>query len=351
MTTVEAPFQSFLDTAIRRLWLIATIDVVKDGLWLLVGLALLTAGVHSVIAAVPATMLWLPSCLILAVTIVRVMLCRPKLANAAIEIDRRFAAGALISTASECLQTRVNQRGPAATLVLAQASESASQWVHEIAATLIARRRTSSIVALIPLFVAAFLLLQSGPIPEQKTGGMQAPISDLPVANDKTEASTDPTTRLRAELSALQATTTERSTDPVSLSSERPPEVNGDSSDEVIERAVPTNPELLPTHSGSDSDNDAAGDAVTNRQTNSQIPADAQEMHSALFLVRRTGDAQATQRSTDTRYDDVTVDSSHAATKALPAAPPERARDRSTLNAAQAAYVSRYLHATGENND
>lgn len=348
-TTTETPFQSFLDIAIRRLWLLGTIDVIKDSLWLLVGLAVVMAGVHSLITAVPATVLWLPFYLIIAVTGIRIVLCRPKLASAAIEIDRRFAAGALISTASECLQTPVNQRGPAATLVIAQANESASQWRHDVAGTLIARPRLSAIIALVPIFVATFLLLQSGPNPQQQTAGQQAPISTMPVAMDKTESSADPVPRLRAELTALQAPTMEDSTDPATGIRPNPPGNDEDSSDEVIEPSPLALAKL--TAENSDSDNGAAGDAAAYKQSESQPAADRQRMQSANFQVQRAGEAQATQRSSHTGYDAGPVDSKYAVTKALPAAPPEKARDRSTLTAAQAAYVSRYLQATGENND
>ena len=348
-TSAETSFQSFLDSAIRRLWLLATIDVIKDSLWLLVGTALLMAGVHSLITPVPASVLWFPSVLIIAVTAIRIVLCRPKRTGATLEIDRRFAAGALISTASECLQTPVRQRGPAATLVVAQANDLAGQWRHDIAGTLTARPRLSSIVALVPIFVAAFLLLQSGPNPQRQTAGQPAPISTVPVADDATESFADPLPRLRAELAARQAQTTEDSTEPASGVRPNPPGNDESSNDQVIEPSTLGLVKL--TAENSDSDNGAAGDAAANKQSESQTTADRQAMQSETFQVQRSGEAQATQGSSHTGYDAGPVISKYAVSKALPAAPPEKARDRSTLNAAQAAYVSRYLHATGENND
>lgn len=347
--TADTRFESFLKVAMQRLWLLTTIDIIQDALWLLVGLALVMAGIHFLIAAVPASTLWFPIYLVTAVTFIRVVLRRPKMALAAVDIDRRFGAGALISTACECLRTPADQRRPAASLVIAQANEAASQWRQEVAETLVAKPRVSIAAALVPLFVAIFLLLQPGSTTDQRTGDIQVPIYDKAVAANETESPADPVSRLRSELSALPARSAEVADDPVTGNPVQPFDKNNAGSSAHVEQ------EQLPlavlTAAKSDHDSGAAGDAVPNNQTQTQTPTSKRQMQSTVFQHRLTGEAQAVQSVSNAAYDVVSINARGSTVSALPAAPPEKARDRSTLNTAQAAYVSRYLRATGENNE
>ena len=345
-STASNALEEFLKLAIRRLWLIAFVDILRDGLWVFSGLLLMISAVHIVVTPVTSTVLWLITAPVIAVTLIRGAFKRPLLAKSAVEIDRRFSAGALISTAVECLQTPVETRGPAATIVLTQANNAARKWRHNIKLALVPRERVSSVAALVPLFIAVFLLSKSG------TGADYETVSEATIdmrqsgpalVNENNDA-LDPVEQLRRELSARKATAS--ATEPSTQNLSQAQDTDG------ANWQLDAPPTGLAGQASPNADDgiDSAGDAAANT-SEAGIFKDVQMEQTQLFAVQRSGKAIATQTSDDLNYDDNSGNTSLGAAAALPAAPPESAKDRSMLNAAQAAYASRYLEATGENND
>ncbi len=125
-----------------------------------------------------------------------------------------------------------------------------------------------------------------------------------------------------------------------------------DSTEEQIVKQAPASVTDSPARAnpGTDSDSGQAGGAMSNLSASTSTKGQ-QFDSTATFVIERRGQAVATRDPAGGDFDSESNMAADREVAALPAAPPERAHDRSNLSAAQAAYTSRYIGATGDDDD
>ncbi len=356
ITSGDGVLRRFLDLTVRRLWLVTIVEILRDALWLTVALLLCIAGIHTAIVPVPISIMWLTVSAVAIWVVTRTIVHRPVVARVAADIDRRFAANALLSTAIECLRTPVGARSPASRVVISQANSAAWKWQQQIQNTVVPRRRIASSVALAPLFIAVFLLMQQGSAVErQDTDETNTPgeLSPL-VVSASPELPRDSIAELRRELAATSQSTrrTTRDSAGQNLRSMADDDNSDSTEDQIVKQAAPASVADSParTNPGTDSDSGQAGDAEPNLRASTSTKGQQSDA-AATFVIERRGQAVATRDPAGGGFDSKSNMAADREVAALPAAPPEWARDRSNLNAALAAYTSRYVSATGDDDD
>ena len=344
-------FQEFLGAALRRLWLLELFDALRIGLWASAAMMLLLAAAHTLVAAIPESLIWLVIAAIIGWILLRTAIRRPALNNAATKLDRCFAARSLLSTAVECLQQPEKTDRTASTLVSEQAGRAAKTWHRNIREAIVSPEHIASAIALIPLFIAILLLTQPGASDKERSNPASSDAvqstpgtASVSEAIDEDDKSTSAVANLRRELAD---------------SDERIRTTPADNTRSDMTNPARTSEALKDTlrgeftgdsaSAGSNADS-AAGDAAANRIATESI-AGKELTQTTSIAIRRTGQQAAATIATGRQYKGEAAFTPYSTVNIMPAAPPESGPDRSTLTAAQAAYASRYLSATGENDD
>ncbi len=94
----------FVDAATRRLWQLEFLDCLQLGLWIGASALLVLGVVHVGLTAISPTIPLLVITAVVAWVLIRTVSRKPEPSYAAVEIDRLFAAEALVATAVECLR-------------------------------------------------------------------------------------------------------------------------------------------------------------------------------------------------------------------------------------------------------
>jgi hypothetical protein len=343
----------FVDAATRRLWQLEFLDCLQLGLWIGASVLLVLGVVHVGLTAISPTVSLFVIAAVVAWMLIRTVSRKPEPTYAAVEIDRLFAAEALVATAVECLRQPSKSRSPASRVVIERANHAAHRWSNRLPETLLPRQRTAARIALAPLFVAALLLAQPGAnVVDTTTLRVQTADSQFQRPAPQSDAGNlDTIAQLRRELAD------DKTSDAIAqlASAERLKDAAQNDGVEAEDGSQPTD-ESPPTNSSAraaatdNASGDDAGDGNSS-EPSSEVQAIVQFDQTTPFAVPRTGQANAAATASDRQYGNTAIFSEYSSVRPLPAAPPESARDQSTLSAAEAAYAARYLSATGENNE
>jgi hypothetical protein len=194
---------------------------------------------------------------------------------------------------------------------------------------------------LVPLFVATLLLAQSRPQLENQTIVEHAQEMPRP-------GPVDSVAQLRQELSARPSPRADAAAETTAQYLSPAENPGSDSLNEQVQE-----PDFKLSDSADVSTAGLAGDAGDAAANTSAVTVRKELKVEQIerFAIQLSSNAQAQQAPGDYDYDDETSQTRVSVVDVLPATPPQQARDRSTLSAAQAAYASRYLSATGDIDD
>ena len=338
----------FLRSVVRRAWFVATVDALRDAIWVgSIGLLVL-AGVHVVARPVPTPVVLLVIAGLAVWTTARIISRRPDLSAAAALADRRLGSDALMTTAVECLPRAPLSGSRAAAVVLDQASQAAEAWAPRLTSMIRTSRRTATTVALIPLFIAIILLTRPG---RDSSNGDIAETQDPAIAQTgEAEDTAAALSRLRRELVEDTTFPGQAALTPANEQAPAQP-LPGDAQRDRDATATEAAPDGLPagTASAANDAGELAGDALPGRTDPGYAPA-ANLAAGRSIDVERQGRAMAITSPGDRPYSDSPPVMPYFTADPLPAAAPDFG-DRTTLSVAQAAYAARYLSATGDNDE
>jgi len=344
----------FLLAVRRRLWSIRLAEAGHRMLWYS-GIALLAlAGIHRLIAAVTMALVLAVVGLLAFVLLFRVVRQRPSHRQCAVHADRVFNGYALMTTAVECRNTSENADSFAVKTVLRQANDAAASWSPEISRRLRRTPTSTTVLAIIPLFVALVLLSLPGARFNAEADRSTADSARLPATDKDTSPhpGTDDVAKLRRIIADETTTNAHPSDGQPSTTDIFPAQHNEtESAPEISNLAEPAGG-TAGIASLAGNDDSLPGDAIA-RSTDSlnSRPAESSFQSSERVELQRTGPTLSTGTGSNTYSGDGQRREVRLPELVRAAAAPDSLAQSTVLSRAQAAYARRYLEQSGKSND
>jgi hypothetical protein len=318
---------------------------------------MLLAGVHLLLVSLPISVALIGVSVVMLLTLIRVLLSRPTVAECAAQVDREFDGRALMTTAVECLHERTDANDTAAAVVLQQARDAVLQWRPDIARLFRTKQARTGALTIIPIFVAFVLLSLPGAETDSDDPNSeeQAAASVIGDREEGTDADVDDVARIRSALVDDHLLEEQLAADdgPVNESTNLTP-YRGTAEDVATAepmQAGQSNAGVGAAGTTNDG-NEMPGDALASSRPETNDAATAvQFLRQERFELQRTGPATAAGEGQDEMFMNSDKTTSDSPIEVLPAIPPASGPHNATLSPAQAAYARRYLAETGRAND
>jgi len=345
---------SFLLAVQRRLWSKRLAEAGHKLLWY-AGIALLVlAGVHRLIAALTITLAAAVVGLLACVLAFQVVRQRPSDTQCAAHADRAFGGCSLMTTAVEYRNKSEDAGSFAVRTVLRQANDAAQSWSPEISQRIRQAPTSTTVLAIIPLFIA--LVLLSLPGAELSIKADQSGVYPVPSSTADNDKNPDRGTNDVAELRRIIADET--------FANARP-SVEQPSATEIVPaqnnetRTVPEvatlaeqagNPGGVGSLAGSE--DSLPGNAMARSTPPVNAPTAAASFRERQRVeLQRTGPTMSAGPGDNAYSGDNRRRAMRQPELVRAAAAPESLTHSTILSRAQAAYARLYLEESGRNND
>lgn len=330
--SIDIPgLRQFLQSIRLHLWLRIAVQELRRWSWVVAGLLLILAAIHSLVTAVSLTIIAAP---VVAVSIamgVRVIYRRPTLIESAAFADRKFAGKSLMTTAIEIFDDDSASRGEAAKIVLMQAGAAARSWQVSTGGKIDSSWRSTTLFAAIPFFAASILLSMPGADSRRTDVAHNVRATELTA-----DATTEPGQGVDVDVDTLRRSLADSKAD---NNAERlDAETDGQQEIRVIRKVASSDSGDLP------------GDVAAMRST--PLPtATVEYLSREAVAIARAGTLRAVDSHAQSQYTATASPMTAGEFSVLAAAPPASDSQWSSLSHAQAAYAQRYLEASGSNNE
>lgn len=323
--------RQFLQSIRLHLWLQIGTQELRRWTWIVAGLLLILAAIHSLLTAVSVTIIAAP---VIAVSIamgVRVIYRRPTLLESAAFADREFGGKSLMTTAIEIFDDDSASRSEAANIVLMQAGAAARSWQASTGGSSYRSWQLTTPFAAIPLFAASILLSMPGADSRRADNARIVRATEL-TADAMTEAGQ----RVDVDVDTLRRSLADSKAD---KNAERlDDDTDGEQEIRVIRKVASSDSGDLP------------GDVAAQRST-PQSTAAVEYLSREDVSIARTGTLRAVDSHAQSQYTATGLPVTVSEFSVLAAAPPASDSQWSSLSHAQAAYAQRYLEASRSNNE
>ena len=338
------PVEKLLRAIRRRLWLQATLERLRLGVWAGSGILMLAAAMSLLgVGITPAMAVLAALSVTLGVTLT-VLLRRPSLEACALRADRTFQTRALMVTALELSISTRRPASPAAAVVRKRACTMAPQLARQLGFVWRAPRPGGFMLAVVPIFVATVLFAVSDGDPTT-SGDADDPLMSLGVAG---QSRLDPDTSLQdlrhsiasSAMPRSERSEVERNAAPSSVMPKKPAAASTSDAMAVTESGD-ANPGL-PTESAQGGREAGRTQRNTALFQNHELTGSTPSSRAILWL-RRRGEVTAGVDDSGRGFEEGALPSVPGESGAQASAAPPTLSAWTTLSPAEAAYARRYL--------